>query len=213
MISDLFNEGIEWLDPTPRSLAAVQEIDRVLRLFLGDCVTFKVGDKVRYSEFSDRSWSELPGGTVLLFPSGDAHVLTEPGNVFLFRTGMITELADVSKTDRVFTVLFVPEPPVSERDELAFEIYKAGVTTTHPDAKHFRDRNSTDFWAFRAADYVLANFVRKPLHPALQDDDGDLWQWDESKEAYRCVDAPDAEPRSRVAIEAKFGPVKEVFNA
>lgn len=189
------------------------EIDpNVLKLFYGDPLSYKVGDKVRHRDFSNRSTSELPGGTVLLFPSGDAHVLSDPGSVFLFRSGMIKDLGTLSKTERIFTILHLPDTTVSERDELAYEIYKSGMlgSTTHPDAANFRDRNAPDFWSFRAADYVLANYRRKVKHPDLLDCDGDLWQWGEAADAYRSPDVSHMEPRSRAAIEDKFGPVTEV---
>lgn len=182
----------------------------VLKLFLGEPLSFKVGDKVKYTDFSARDTSALPGGTVLLFPDGQAHVLSDPGSMFVFRTGVMPEsFRNMSKTQPIYEVIHIPS--VSERDSLAYELYNSSFpSTTHEDARSFRDSCSPEFWAFRAADYVLANYSRKRKRPDLRDRDKDHWTWVDEEGAYECVNERHVAPRSRPEIEEQFGPVTEI---
>jgi hypothetical protein len=181
-------------------------------------MTFNVGDMVRYSDFQNRQDSELPEGTVLLFPSGTPQVLGAVGDLFIFKGGVMYEFGDMDLYTAEFKVLHLPETPTKADpiQDLAQELWEVRNESLADDfpwlsAMPFDVDHKKVYTAL--AKHVMDKYA-VPVGRVLQDKDGDCWHQN-AEGTYDLVFSDGQRATSMVGysrdkIEQDYAPLVEV---
>lgn len=177
-------------------------------------MTYKVGDKVRYRDFGDRSTSDVPAGTKLLTPDL-ARVLTlnPAGKSWIFEQGVIDGMTGFIAQDWLIVFVPEPEPEADPIGDLAAEMwdvrnYAVIGTAWEYHAGPWKTAQETVYRAL--AEFVLGREKKTSEHVLIDSHGGEWVLQSDGTYRFRRTDGALSDlfqGYTRERIEAEFGPV------